>query len=59
MTIIDWEAARRRDGYGPGPAGAIPECDRNGSSPKALAAWKAMNDREVPSRILRTFPTAS
>lgn len=50
MTIIDWEAARRRDGYGPGPAGAIPECDRNGSSPKALAAWKAMNDRE--KRIL-------
>lgn len=38
MTIIDREAARRRDGYGPGPAGAIPECDRNGSSPKALTA---------------------
>ena len=46
MTIIDWGAARRRDGYGPGPAGAIPECDQNGSSPKALAAWNAMNDRE-------------
>lgn len=50
MAIIDWEAARRRDGYGLGPAGAIPECDRNGSSPKALAAWNAMNDRE--KRIL-------
>lgn len=50
MAIIDWEAARRRDGYGPGPADAIPECDRNGSSPKALAAWNAMNDRE--KRIL-------
>ena len=22
MAIIDWEAARRRDGYGPKPAGA-------------------------------------
>lgn len=42
MAIIDWEAARRRDGYGPGSAGAIPECDQNGSSPKALAAWNAM-----------------
>ena len=46
MAIIDWEAARRRDGYGPEPADAIPECDRNGSSPKALAAWNAMSDKE-------------
>ena len=36
--------------YEPEPAGAIPECDRNGSSPKVLAAWNAMNDRE--KRIL-------
>lgn len=50
MAIIDWEAARRRDGHGPEPAGAIPECSRSGSSPKALAAWSAMNDRE--KRIL-------
>ena len=32
------------------PAGAIPECDRNGSSPKALAAWDAISDEE--KRIL-------
>lgn len=38
MAIIDWKAARRRDGYEPEPTGATPECDRNGSSPKALAA---------------------
>lgn len=50
MAIIDWEAARRRDGYGPEPVDAIPECDRNGSSPKALAAWDAISDEE--KRIL-------
>lgn len=50
MAIIDWEAARRRDGYGPEPADAIPECDWNGSSPKALAAWSAIGDEE--KRIL-------
>lgn len=38
MAIIDWEAAHCRDGYGPEPAGDIPECDWNGSSPKALTA---------------------
>lgn len=46
MTIIDWEAARRRDGYGPEPAGDMEECNRNGSSPKALAAWSAMSNEE-------------
>lgn len=46
MAIVDWEAARRRDGYGPEPADAIPECNRNCSSPKALAAWGAMSDEE-------------
>lgn len=50
MAIIDWEAARRRDGYGPGPVDAIPKCDRNGSSPKALAAWDAISNEE--KRIL-------
>ena len=50
MAIIDWEAARRRDEYGPGPVDAIPECDRNGSSPKALAAWDAISNEE--KRIL-------
>ena len=50
MAIIDWEAARRRDGYGPEPVDAIPVCDRNGSSPKALAAWDAISDEE--KRIL-------
>ena len=49
MAIIDWEAAYRRDGYGPEPVGAIPECDRNGSSPKALAAWGTMSDEEKQS----------
>mgnify|MGYP007107201596 CR=1 FL=1 len=50
MAIIDWEAARRRDGYESEPAGATPECDRNGSSPKALAAWNVIRDEE--KRIL-------
>lgn len=49
MAIIDWEAARRRDEYGPGPVDAIPECDRNGSSPKALAAWDAISNEEKRS----------
>ena len=30
----------------PEPADAIPECDRNGSSPKALAAWDAISNKE-------------
>lgn len=37
MAIIDREAAHCRDGYGPEPAGDIPECD-HGSSPKVLTA---------------------
>ena len=36
--------------YEPEPAGATPECDRNGSSPKALAAWDVIRDEE--KRIL-------
>lgn len=32
------------------PASGIPECDRNGSSQKALATWDAMGDKE--KRIL-------
>lgn len=46
MAIVDWEAARRRDEYGPEPADAIPECNRNCSSPKALTAWGAMSDEK-------------
>lgn len=38
MAIIDRGAAHCQDGYGPEPAGDIPECDRNCSSPKALTA---------------------
>ncbi len=50
MAIIDWEAARRRDGYEPEPADAIPECDRIGSPPKAPTTWDVISDEE--KRIL-------
>lgn len=36
--------------YDSEPAGATPECDRNGSSPKALTAWDVIKDEE--KRIL-------
>lgn len=36
--------------YEPEPTGATPGYDRNGSSPKALAAWDAIKDEE--KRIL-------
>lgn len=56
MAIIDWEAARRRDGYEPEPADAIPECDRNGSPPKALAAWDVISDEEKRPAQHRLVP---
>lgn len=46
----DVGAHSRAPQYEPEPAGATPECDRNGSSPKALAAWDAIRDEE--KRIL-------
>lgn len=46
MTVIDWEAARRRDGNGTEPADGIPECDLKGSLPKAVTAWNAIGDKE-------------
>ena len=46
----DVGAHSRAPQYEPEPAGATPECDRNGSSPKALAAWNVIRDEE--KRIL-------
>lgn len=46
----DVGAHSRAPQYEAEPAGATPECDRNGSSPKALAAWNVIRDEE--KRIL-------
>ena len=52
----DVGAHSRAPQYEPEPAGATPECDRNGSSPKALAAWDVIRDEEKRPTQHRLVP---